>query len=245
MEQDQKGNDGNEAAPDPENNSYEIPGWQAGIADAYKGHAALKGMDVPTKLVEAYLESKGKLSEFEGRSYIPGENASSEEWNAYRKAMGVPDTKDGYQFNLPDDMDRNEVEGLASWMKDVAFQEGLPTQATQRIFDRWVSDTKKLREDHHKSQVSAKQERETALKEKYGEKWDTRVSSAKDFIKNRLGEDIYNSMTEKNLLDDPVYLDGFGKLSDALSEDTLPGSGQSSGGDSGRDVLSELFPTMK
>ena len=245
MAQDQNTNDQQEAGVGPESNSYEIPGWQAGIADAYKGHEALKGMDVPTKLVEAYLESKGKLSEFEGRSYIPGENASSEEWTTYRKAMGVPDTKEGYQFNLPDDMDRNEVEGLASWIKDVAFTEGLPVQATQRIFDRWVTDTKKLREDYHKDERAKKQDRESALKEKYGEKWDTRVSSAKDFVKGRLGEEIFNSMMEKNLLDDPVYLDGFGKLSDALSEDNLPGTGQTTGGDSGRDPLRELFPTMK
>lgn len=244
MEQNQNTDNQPEAGADTASDSYEVPGWQAGIADAYKGHAALKGMDKPTALVEAYLESKGKLSQFEGRSYIPGENASSEEWSAFRKAMGVPDSKDGYDFKLPDDMDRNEVEGLAAWMKDVAFQEGLPTGATQRIFDRWVADTKKLRTDHHQKQVADKQERENALKEKYGEKWDTRVSSARDFVKNRLGEDIFNSMTEKNLLDDPVYLDGFGALHDALSEDTLPGTGSSSGGTK-VDALDAMFPTMK
>lgn len=245
VDQDEKIDNQQEANPSQENDSYEVPGWHAGLADAYKGHPALKGMDVPTKLVESYLEAKEKASKYEGRAYIPGENASSEEWSAYRKALGVPDSKDGYEFKLPDDMDRNEVEGLAAWLKDVAFTEGLPVNVTQRVFDRWVNDTKLGREDMHKKQVAEKQERENALKEKYGEKWESRTASARDFVKNRLGEDVFKSMTEKNLLDDPVYLDRFGELSAALSEDTLPGGGSNSAGGAQRDGISELFPTMK
>lgn len=245
MEQDPMGDNLTEGAPDPANDSYEIPGWHAGLAAAYKGHPALKGMDVPSKLVEAYLSAKDTASQFEGRSYIPGENASSEEWSSYRKAMGVPDTKDGYAFKIPDDMDRNEAEGLAAWIKDVAFEEGLPVQSTQRIFDRWAKDTKLAREDMHLRDVASKQERVTALKEKLGERYDNRVTSANDFAKNRLGEKVYNSLTEKALMDDPDYIEAFGALSDALSEDNLPGGGSSSGGGAERDGISELFPTMK
>ncbi|MHC1600389.1 MAG: hypothetical protein ACXQS5_06195 [Candidatus Methanospirareceae archaeon] len=245
VEENQTGDNNKGASPDPEDNSYEVPGWHAGLPDAYKGHPALKGMDVPGKLVEAYLAAQEKSSQYEGRSYIPGENASSEEWSAFRKAMGVPDNKDGYELKLPDDMDRSEMEGLAGWMKEVAFNEGLPIKATQRIFDKWVGDTRVGREETHKKQVAAKQERENALKEKYGEKWDTRVNSARDFVKRRLGDEVYNSMMEKNLLDDPAYLDSFGGLSDSLSEDNLPGSGSNTAGGAKHDGLSDMFPTMK
>lgn len=246
MENDPNGNDGNGASGDPSSDSYEVPGWHAGLPDAYKGHPALKGMDVPGKLVEAYLDAKERASKYEGKAYFPGEGASSEEWAAFRKAIGVPESKDGYVFNLPEDMDRNEVESLAEWMKDVAFQEGLPANATQRIFDRWIGDTKKAREEAHKRQVQMKQEKENALKEKYGEKWESRVNSAREFVKSKLGEDVYKSMTEQNLLDDPVYLDSFGSLSESLSEDFLPGNGSGvSGGGSNRNALDELFPSMK
>ena len=245
MEQDPKGDNLIEGTPDPANDSYEIPGWHAGLAASYKGHPALKGMDVPSKLVEAYLSAKDTASQFEGRSYIPGENATSEEWSVYRKAMGVPDTKDGYEFKIPDDMDRNEMDGLVTWLKDIAFEEGIPVASTQRIFDKWVGDTKLAREDMHKKDVAGKQERTDALMEKLGDKYDNRVSSARDFAKNRLGEKVYNSMNEKNLLDDPDYIEAFGNLSDALSEDNLPGGGGSAGGGAERDGIAELFPTMK
>ncbi len=244
MSDEQNKGDGDKVLDDPATDSYQIPGWHAGLPDAYKGHAALKGMDVPGKLVEAYLSSMDKASQNEGRTYFPGEGASSEEWSNYRKAIGVPETKDGYEFHIPDDVDRNEAEAIANWVKEVSFEQGFSGKAAQNVFDRWINDTKTSRASIHEKQVQATAEREAGLKEKYGEKWEPMKAGAGEFIKKNLGENVYNSMTEKQLLDNPEYLEAFSNLSGRLGEDTLPDSAGTPAS-KGVEGLDALFPTMK
>jgi hypothetical protein len=226
---------------------YQIPGWQSGIAASYRGDPRLRDMDVPTKLVEAYFDAQSKLSQYEGRTYIPGEGATSEEWGAYRKAMGVPDTKDGYEFPLPEDMDRNMMGSMADWFRDVAFENGIPKDLANNMFQRWAKDTKMTMEENHKKERAAAEERTKALQEKYGEKWEDRKKAAHEFAKGKMGESVYNDMVQKNLLDNPDYLDALGTLHEMTSEDTLPGNGGSAGGvdrSAEESALDGLFPTM-
>ncbi len=232
---------------DPNATNYQIPGWQSGIAASYRGDPRLEGMDVPTKLVEAYFDATSRLSQMEGRTYIPGEGATSEEWAAYRKAMNVPDTKDGYEFPLPEDMDRNMTSNMAEWFRDVAFSEGAPKDMALRMFQRWMKDSKATQDSQHKAERAAAEERTKALQEKYGEKWEDRKKNADKFAKERLGEKVYEDMVQKNLLDNPDYLDALGALYEMTSEDNLPGNGGSAGGSTRSEedaALSGLFPTM-
>lgn len=238
------GDNDNGTAPAGQIN-YEIPGWQSGLPQAYRGNALLKGMDVPGKLFEAYRDSHEKLSKLEGKSYIPGKDATAEEWATYRKTMGVPDSKDGYVFEIPEVVDKSESAALVQWFKDVAFEEGLPAETTKRLFSRFMNDNIKAREEQHKAQREQMQAKTDELKKKYGEKWSERVENARTFVKEKLGDAVYEDMVQKNLFDNPVYLDSLAGLHSKLGEDSLPGGGGSGGGVvKSTDGLRELFPTM-
>lgn len=246
MNQDQNGTDpkAGEAPEEVVTDTYQIPGWQAGLPAAYRGHASLKDMATPGHLFEAFQSQADRLSQIDGRTYVPGEDASSEDWATYRKAIGVPESKEGYEFRAYDDMDKNEVDAISSWVRDVAFEQGLPVKVAQNVYDRWINDTRNTRKTMHEQQVQQAQEKEKALKEKYGEKWETRRDSAKNFVKTHLGENVFNSMQEKGLLDSSDYLDAFGGLSEKLGEDSLPDTGGSPGGGGGENRLDGLFPSM-
>ncbi len=66
---------------------------------------------------------------------VPGENATPEELAAYRKAIGVPESDDGYTFDpskLPKEWQVNAE--FDSWYKKAAREAGITTKAAQALY---------------------------------------------------------------------------------------------------------------
>lgn len=227
--------------------TYQVPAYQDAYPMALRGHAALKDFQKPADVATAYIEASERLKASEGRTYIPGENATSEEWGAFRKGMGVPDSRDGYDLHLPDTMDRDVAGGMADWLKDRAYEIGLPQKATADLFDSWVKDISEGEKVKHETEVRSKQERLDALKKKYGKDWEATQNSAKDFVKKHLGEEVHTSMLEKQLLDDPTYLGALAELSKKIGEDTIPSGSAppSQAADLETQLKNEMFPNTK
>jgi len=87
-----------------EQESVEIESWRDLIEDEKLQKHAERFTSVDA-LVQANLESRQKLS----KSIVPpGEDAEEEEITAYREALGVPKDVDGYEFLLPEGVERTD-----------------------------------------------------------------------------------------------------------------------------------------
>jgi hypothetical protein len=53
-------------------------------------------------LAKSYANAEQQIGKLANRVAIPGENASPEELQAFRKAIGVPDSADAYEYKAPD-----------------------------------------------------------------------------------------------------------------------------------------------
>lgn len=89
-------------APEPQE-----PGdWRTSITDESAQKFAEKSPDL-NHLVSRALDMQGKLSQAIVR---PGQDATEEQIAAYRKQIGVPETEEGYEFEIPDGEDLTDAD---------------------------------------------------------------------------------------------------------------------------------------
>jgi len=155
------------------------------LGDAFYNDPATKQQ--PTKLFEQvkniktfavnYLNSQRALCKrLEGMVKIPGEGAPAEEVAAYRKAMGVPDSEDGYVLNIPEGPAKAANETLAKGIKGAALAANLPAKVVSAIWDQTLAAAKKIAEardeDDEKKGRQLMEAEQQALKDELKEKYE-------------------------------------------------------------------------
>ena len=240
------GDDGQGGSGSQQNN--QSLGFRAALKEEYRDNEILSGMGNINHMYEALVERQGKLDGLKGRT-IPGEGATKEDWDVYRKAMGVPDDKTGYKFEYPEGMDKNVLDGMADWMRDVAFEEGFPSGVAGKVFSRWSTDLIANTKADHEAAVTKKQAALLDMAKEHGKDWDTNLASTKNFAKSLFDEDGYAILEQMNLLDNPVILKKLMGLKGRISEDSLPKSagvtGSSTGERNATSRAASLFPETK
>lgn len=156
-----------------------------------------------------------------GRVKVPGENASPEEVAAWRKAIGVPDTAEGYKLDPVKGPDGSEVQldnGLLGRLAAKAHEIGVPEAAYKALVGDYVQA--QLEEF---STMEAGQRTEAAEWVKaQGDK-----AAAKSAAVNRaaeaLGLDGEEVLKVRNALGSKRALDMLAKLGEGIGEDVVMG----------------------
>lgn len=106
-------------------------GWRAGLPAELRDHEWLKGFSKVGEFATAALELKGRADK---AIVPPGEQATEEERTAYYKALGVPDTVDGYTFDsaqVPEGFKLTDE--VTAWVKDFAHKNHLTGAQAQGL----------------------------------------------------------------------------------------------------------------
>jgi hypothetical protein len=167
----------------------DLPSWMSSLPDAYKQDADLAKYPSVGDLVAAH---KGVM----GKAVIPGADATAEAKAEFRKALGVPDTADGYQFDPKPVEGLTRIDSLEASFRKIAHDNGLtPKQAEaalQGYYDivgsAWTENQKAAAEK--KAENDRKRvEQDTALKSLWGDKHDANVAAVESvFTRPELAE---------------------------------------------------------
>lgn len=113
--------------------------WRESLAGADKSFlSTLKRYATPENFAKSWREQQKKLSSRPAEISLP-ENATPDEIAAHRKALGVPETPEGYKFAFPAEMETTEGDATAL----TAFAEhmharNVPPAAAKAAFDFYV-----------------------------------------------------------------------------------------------------------
>lgn len=94
--------------------------WLTSVPEELRGHEVFKTIDKPAEVYQRLIDLTEKSKDM---VVIPKENATPEETAAYRKALGIPESPEGYELeeiNLPEGMARDEL--LRKKFLDTAHQ---------------------------------------------------------------------------------------------------------------------------
>ena len=131
-------------------------------------------------LVRNYIQAQRKISKGEaafaektkGMIKIPGADAKPEEIAAYHKTIGVPDSPDKYELEIPQDpVDKAGFETIANIVKAEAHKADIPTKSLSTVWKEVVAaiqaQNKAIEEKGQQILQAEQNEMKEQLKEKY------------------------------------------------------------------------------
>ena len=149
--------------------------WRASLPDDIKAEASLASIkDVPS-LAKSYVNAQKMIGA--KRFTVPGEKSTPEEWGEFRKAIGVPESVDGYQI---------EMEGadpaLLDGYRKAALEAGVPAGSAAKLAAWFGGASKAAQEAQAAENTKAVEEWRAAL----GNKAEEHIGAAKKAM-NALG----------------------------------------------------------
>lgn len=210
------------------------------LSDDLKTNEALAGMNTANDIAMAFLDSKGKASEFEGKiaSYegeitnlkqntIPklSQDASQEQKEAYFSAVGRPQTKDDYKFEPAEGVEHSEQ--MVAFARDLFHKAYLNQEQASIITGGWDAFVAEVEKVQEQERVTAIKNAEEAVKKEFGDKYAEAVSLADRVCKKHMGED-FDALYELKLEDgtklgnSPMFVKYGFKFAQLTGEDTTP-----------------------
>lgn len=226
------------AASEPSAGAGDVD-WRAQWSDALKlddtAKQRLTRFNAPHEVFNSYLNIEKKLSDSRAVR-VPDANSTPEEIAAFRKALGVPDTPDGYKVDVA------PPEGLELAETDKGVLKAITAEAHKRGFSPDVVNFAHEFFYQQAAEAAAQQiavaeqsalNAEKALRQEWGRDYDQNVRWANAAATQFGMKDVLNTrLADGSLLgDNPVLIKAMAKIGRLNAEDPfmLQAAGQGAG----------------
>ena len=206
-----------------EQESVEIESWRDLIEDEKLQKHAERFTSVDA-LVQANLESRQKLS----KSIVPpGEGAEEEEVTAYREALGVPSDVDGYDFLLPEGMERTDqmMDSEDHWA-NLFLDNNVPKATADVLIGEFRGEIEKMMGQKAEMDDAYTKQSEENMRKEWAEDYDKNIIFASRASEALLGDDFEDARHIETsdgrfILDNPILVRMFAKLGRDMGEGAL------------------------
>jgi len=206
-----------------EQESVEIESWRDLIEDEKLQKHAERFTSVDA-LVQANLESRQKLSK---AIVPPGEGAEEEDVTAYREALGVPKDVDGYEFALPDGIERTDqmMDSEDHWA-NLFLDNNIPKATADVLVNEFRGEIEKMMGQKMEMDDTYSKQSEEAMRKEWAEDYDKNLIFAAKASEALLGDDFeearhIETADGKFILDSPILVRMFAKLGRDMGEGAL------------------------
>ncbi len=194
-------------------------GWLDRLpAELKAGHPTLaKYRDLPS-LAKSHVALQTMLGNKSSAVNIPTEKSTPEEVAAFRKALGVPETAEGYKLfpeQLPDGFVPDKE--LAKGMSEIAHKYHLPAKAMEELSARYIASQQASAEVATQQALAELEQGKEALKTSWGTNYDKNLGLAIRAAKT-VGLDPNSAG-----LRDPEVVKALSRFASMMSEDKLVG----------------------
>ncbi len=173
---------GSADAGNPEGNAAP-PEWMGGFDEGTRTALASKGWNDPdpakvlAKALPSYLSLEKTFgADRAGRTVVlPGEKSTPEEIKAFHSKIGVPETADGYKFEVGEGAD----EGLMAWARGTFHEAGVPAAAASKVVAKWEAFAQAAQKQQAEAEQAEKVKAFEDWKGKHGAGFDEHVGLAK------------------------------------------------------------------
>jgi len=177
--------------------SEQTTDWRQGYLDSIKDDAertkkqnVLSRFASPEALMDSYFNAQNKIRTTQTTPQRPNENSTEEEIAAYREANNVPETPDGYEYNLPEGLivgDDDKV--LLDGFMELAHSHNIPQEAVDAIVNSHFTNMEK---QNQMEVMQFEQDFITAqeiLKGEMGVDYERNINHLATFMQDTLGDD--------------------------------------------------------
>lgn len=204
----------------------ETQGWLTQLPKDMRDNEAFKGYSGIGELADAFLD----LHAQKDRVFVPGDEASDEEKQAYRNAIGVPESDEGYKLvapEMPEGVKYNtEIEKA---FRAKAHELGLNGKQAKVMHEFWnqaqLANIRQFRD----AQQEAYNKAEAAFKKEWGEDVKAATSNVKKAMDRYADDDIRQFLTDTGLGSHPSFVRMVAKMGADLQDDTFVDDDEGSG----------------
>lgn len=208
-----------EAQPDSDD-------WRASIEDPALRKVADRYAS-PTAIAKAVAD----LRKHESTAIrIPGKDASEEEIAAYTKALGVPETAEGYEFTVPEGQEPTDADkAFQAWAGETFHSNRISVEQAKGLSEAWNTYVAALQEEQVKADKAFADESLTALKAEWpGKEFERNKAFADHAARDGFGDDfeeVSNIETKDGrfVLDHPAMVRMLAKFGREMDEGRLGG----------------------
>ncbi len=168
-----------------------------------------QGWKDPNDVIRDYSELQKSAS---GGVKIPTDESSPEELSAFYTKIGVPENKDGYEVEVPENvpMSQEMVSKLRGW----ALEAGTPKIAFDTVLKNYLQE---MSEQVTRSVEVAKAE----LREEWKNDYDVNFEMADRFVTHECSDEFRLALIETGLNNHPVFVREFLSLAKKTATDKL------------------------
>ena len=173
-----------------------------------------------------------------GMVKVPGEGAAPEEVAAFRKAIGVPDSVEGYAFEGPKDEAGNALplaDGLISAVLQSALKNGLPADAVKAM----LADVIAADLDGQRAALGDQQSEARAWIKEHGVAGAAKLAAINTAARV-IGLSDDEVLSARSVWGARRAMEVFALLGEGLSEDTILSGGQARFGVTGSEAQAQL-----
>jgi len=149
------------------------------------------------------------------RIAMPTPDAPKEEWDEFYRAIGRPESPDGYKINIED-----ADEDILNEFKRLAHEKGFTQQQIEGIEKFWEGFRQKTAEKVEQQIEQLKETALTELQKEWGNNFDTEIETARKAVET-LCDDEQKQLLNAGLGNDPRVIRLFNRIGKMLGEDKL------------------------
>jgi len=203
-------------------------GFYGSLSEELRGNPSMSKFEKSSNedIANSYISLQGKISA--KGLLIPGPNASDTEKNEFFKALGRPDTADGYQLTVPQDLHESIVSNAESQkvFKGWCHELGLSNEKAQVLHSKYMTELSNVLKQQDESDTKAVNEATTTLRSKWGTTFDAKLALANKVV-NKFGGEKVLELFKGGLGANPLVLEMLSDIGDKMGEDVLGPGGKS------------------
>ena len=203
-------------------------GFYGSLSEELRGNPSMSKFEKSSNedIANSYISLQSKISA-KGLT-IPNKNAPKEEIDAFYTALGRPDTADGYQLTVPQDLHESIVSNAESQkvFKGWCHELGLSNENAQILHSKYMTELSNVLKQQDEADTKAINEAETILRSRWGTTYDGKLALATKVVDKFGGEKVFE-LFKGGLGANPLVLEMLSNIGDKLSEDVLGPGGKS------------------
>ncbi|MBE3119785.1 MAG: hypothetical protein IMZ61_15485 [Planctomycetes bacterium] len=212
--------------PDPNPSGDQPSEW---LPPELKTEKTLEKFKDVSGLAKSYIELEKDASRLRNAKgvIVPGEKATPDEIAAFHKALGRPDTPDGYGLEkpeLPEGMTYDEDRTKA--FAEVFHKHGANKELVKAVHGVWNDMAKADFENQTKAVKDFTEKTTAEMKKEWGKDFDTNLAAADAAIDRVFGPDFKAMLKQTGLANHPAVIKGMFKASQAIGEHALARGGE-------------------
>ncbi len=222
--------------------------WLEQVEKSLRGHESLREINDVNHLTQTFIkEREGRVKlegDLKGTIKVPGEKSTPEEISAYRKATGVPDKPEGYEF--PQIEGKENSPEMVKWAQGIFHKYHVPKDAAKGIGQEWNSFVSGMVEAENKMAEEEKVENEKKFRAEFKteEEYKAGRELTKRFWNKLMGTDFDEAYKEAEAWQVPVFMRALFQIAKVTGEDWSPSSA-GGGGEVKPAMIYDKTPSMR